>query len=64
MTHGRPREYQQDRVTKALRISPELDVRVRQAARERGLSANVLINYAIEDYLKRLRPVDELLQAG
>ena len=61
---GRPREYDTDRVTKAIRISPELDARLKQAARERGVSVNLLMNSAVEDYLKRLLPVDELLRTA
>lgn len=60
---GRPREYD-DRVTKAVRMSPDLDERVKTAARERGISANVLINAALEDYLERLLPVDEVLRTA
>lgn len=58
---GRPREYEQDRVTKAIRISPELDSRLKAAARERGVSANLLMNAALDDYLARLVPVEQLL---
>ena len=58
---GRPREYDEDRVTKAVRISPELDLRLKAAARERGVSVNLLINAALDDYLERLVPVEQLL---
>ena len=61
---GRPREYDADRVTKAIRISPELDAQLKQAARERGVSVNLLMNSAVEDYLKRLLPVDQLLRTA
>jgi predicted HicB family RNase H-like nuclease len=59
---GRPAEFSSDRVTKALRVSPELDRRLKSAAAERGVSVNVLINAALNDYLQRLVPVDQLLK--
>ena len=61
---GRPREYDDDRVTKAVRIGPELDARLKKAARERGLSVNLLMNVALEDYLDRLLPLDQLLKTA
>lgn len=61
---GRPKEYDGDRVTKAIRISPELDARLKQAARERGVSVNLLMNSAVEDYLKRLLPVEDVLRTA
>jgi len=62
-TTGRPREFD-DRVTKALRISKELDARLKDEARSRGLSVNVLINAALEDYLDRLLPVEQALRTA
>lgn len=64
MAPGRPREYDADRVTKAVRISPELDLRLKQAASERGVSVNLLMNSALEDYLRRLVPVEQVLQTA
>lgn len=61
---GRPREYEPGRVTKAVRIPAQLDEQVKAAARERGVSVNLLVNSALEDYLRRLLPVDQLLQTG
>lgn len=58
---GRPREYDEERVTKAVRISPELDQRLKMAAHERGVSVNLLMNAALDDYLGRLVPVERLL---
>lgn len=58
---GRPREYDQGRVTKAVRISPELDSRLKAAARERGVSVNLLMNAALDEYLSRLVPIELLL---
>ena len=63
-TNGRPREYEEPRVTKAVRISPELDERLKAAARERGVSVNLLMSAALEDYLDRLLPVDQVLKTA
>lgn len=61
---GRPREFDKDRVTKAIRMSPDLDARLKQAARERGVSVNLVMNSAIEDYLDRLLPVEQVLRTA
>ena len=61
---GRPREYDEERVTKAVRISQELDLRLKAAARERGVSVNLLMNAALDDYLGRLLPVAKLLKTA
>jgi predicted HicB family RNase H-like nuclease len=61
---ARPVEYDEDRVTKALRIPPDLDDRLKRVARERGISVNVLINAALIDYLDRLLPMDQLLRTA
>jgi predicted transcriptional regulator len=63
-TIGRPREYDDDRVTKAVRISADLDHRLKEAARQRGVSANLLMNAALEDYLGRLLPVEQVLRTA
>ncbi|MGI8755647.1 MAG: toxin-antitoxin system HicB family antitoxin [Acidimicrobiales bacterium] len=63
-TAGRPREYDAERVTKAVRISPELDARLKEAARSRDVSVNLLMNIALDDYLDRLLPVDQLLKTA
>ena len=60
---GRPKEFPTERVTKALRVSPELDERLKSVAAERGVSVNVLVNAALNDYLQRLVPLDLLLKA-
>ena len=61
---GRPREFSEDRVTKALRIDRALDERLKQAARERGVSVNVVATMALEDYLARLLPLSELMKTA
>lgn len=63
-TTGRPREYDDNRITKAVRISPELDGRLKAAARERGISVNLMMNMAFEDFLDRLVPLDQLLKTA
>lgn len=50
--------------TKALRISQELDLPLKAAARERGVSVNLLINSAVDDYLSRLIPVEQLVKTA
>lgn len=44
----------------AIRFTPELHERLRVAAEERDLSVNFLVNRAVEDFLDRLIPVDEI----
>ena len=61
---GRPREFEEQRVTKAVRISPELDKQLKEVARERGVSVNVLVNVALNDYLQRLVPLEDLLKTA
>ena len=61
---GRPREFEEQRVTKAVRISPDLDQRLKQVARERGVSVNVIMNTALNDYLQRLLPLEDLLKTA
>lgn len=47
------------RVNTAVRFSPEVHNRLVEAAEERDLSVNYLINRAVEDFLDRLIPVSE-----
>ena len=61
---GRPREFEEQRVTKAVRISQELDMQLKEVARERGVSVNVLVNVALNDYLQRLVPLEDLLKTA
>lgn len=58
---ARPREYE-DRLSTSLRLSPALMKELQAVARERDVSVNHIIVRAIEDYLPRLLPVDELLR--
>jgi len=61
---GRPREFEENRVTKALRISPEMDTRLKNVAHERGVSVNVLVNIALQDFLDRLLPIDQVFKTA
>ena len=60
---GRPQEFG-ERITKAVRLDPELNKRLKEEARRRNISANLLINAAVEDYLQRLVPVEDLLRTA
>lgn len=61
---ARPREHEQERITKAVRLPAELDERLKSVARERGISVNTIINTAVADYLNRLLPMEELLRTA
>ena len=60
---GRPAEFG-ERVTKAVRLEPNLDARLKAEARIRNVSANLLINRAVADYLDRLVPLDDVLRTA
>ena len=60
MAAGRPREYD-DRKQIVVRFPPELHARLKEAAEEREVSMNWLVNRAIEEYLDALIPVDEIM---
>lgn len=59
MTVGRPRVYGR-RIGTVFRLPPELHERLKEAARERDVSANLLVTRAIDDFLDRLTPVEDL----
>jgi predicted HicB family RNase H-like nuclease len=48
------------RTTTAIRFPPELHEQLRVAAGERDLSINYLVVRAVQDFLPRLIPADEL----
>jgi predicted HicB family RNase H-like nuclease len=52
---GRPRVYDEARVTTAVRLSPELRARLQEAARDEGLSVNQLVVRVLDGYLGRRR---------
>lgn len=55
---GRPREGRTSAT--AVRFTPELHERLTEAARERDMSVNLLVNRAVADFLDRLIPVEEM----
>lgn len=56
---GRPRVHG-DRVTTQIRFPVELHERLTAAATEREVSVNLLVNRAVDEFLERLIPVDEI----
>ena len=59
---GRPRVHDEERVATAVRVPKTLHDRVRAAAQERQVGVNFLVVRALEEYLDRLVPVDELVR--
>lgn len=57
---ARPRVQPKDRLTTAIRFPPDTHVRLVQAASERDLSINFLVNRAVDEFLAKLIPVDEI----
>jgi hypothetical protein len=56
---ARPRIYDERRITTAVRIPERIHGRLREAAEERDVSVNLLVTRALDEYLERLRPVEE-----
>ena len=56
---ARPREFD-DRVTKAVRLSPQLDERLKALARVRQVSVNLIMNWALEEYVEQAPRVEDL----
>ena len=57
---ARPKLYEGKRVTTAVRVPEPLHSRLTTAAAEREISVNYLVLKAVEDYLDRLIPADQL----
>lgn len=57
---ARPRTFGKDRVTKAIRISPELNDALTHLAEERQVSVNLVITWALDAYLESAKRIDEL----
>jgi predicted HicB family RNase H-like nuclease len=57
---ARPKVYNGKRVTTAVRVPEGLHGRLAEAAAEREISVNFLVVKAVEDYLDRLIPADQL----
>jgi predicted HicB family RNase H-like nuclease len=54
---GRPKVYEKRRAT-AVRLPAGLHDRLREAAADRQVSANLLVEHAIAQYLERLPPTE------
>jgi len=48
------------RTTTAVRLPEDLHEQLRRAADERGFSVNFMVTKAVEDFIRRLIPADEL----
>ena len=57
---SRPKVHTAARVATAIRLPAALHERLAAAAEERGLSANYLVNVAVEELLDNLIPVADL----
>ena len=57
---ARPRVYEERRVATAVRLPSQLHLRLQDAARTRQVSANLLVERALEDYLNRLPAVESI----
>lgn len=58
---ARPKVHHENRVTTAVRLPEGLHLRLKEAAEDRDVSVNLLVTKALEDYLARLVPADEIL---
>jgi len=56
---GRPHTHDDRRAT-AIRFDPDVHARLVAAAKERQVSANLLVNRAVDEFLDALLPVDEI----
>ena len=59
MNLGRPRKYNPDRVTTAVRIPAELHVRLQEEAEARDVSLNYLLVRGAQLVLDRLAPLSQ-----
>jgi len=59
----RPRLYEEKRRSTAVRLPPGLHERLREEAAARQVSANLLVEHAIAEYLDRLPPIEQLVGA-
>ena len=57
----RPRVSDEKRIATAVRLPESVHRRLHLAARDRDVSANLLITKAVEEYLARLPGVDDAL---
>ncbi len=61
---SRPRTFDEKRVATAIRLPESVHHRLRQAAIDRDVSANLLVTRAVCDYLDRLCKADDALTVG
>jgi predicted HicB family RNase H-like nuclease len=57
---ARPKVHKEKRVTTAIRVPERLHSDLARAAEERDLSVNYLVVRAIEEFMDRLVPAEEL----
>ena len=56
---SRPRQYD-GRTATSIRLTPDTHARLTNAAKERDLSVNWMVQRAVDYYLDRLIPVDQI----
>ncbi len=61
---GRPRVCDEPRIATAVRLPESLHQRLHDAATDRDVSVNLLVNRAVEDFLDRLPSADAVLDAA
>lgn len=57
----RPKTYDEPRVQVAVRLPESLHSKLTEAAYERDLSVNRMVEWAVQEYLDRLIPLSELV---
>ena len=57
---ARPRVYDEDRVTTAVRLPQTLHRLLQETASQRDVSVNLLVVRALSHYLEQLAPIDDL----
>jgi predicted transcriptional regulator len=60
---ARPKTYAETRVATAVRLPASVHRRLHQAAIDRDVSANLLVTRAVTEFLDRLAPAAEVLNA-
>lgn len=58
---GRPRTYEERRIATAVRLPESIHRRLREAAVDRDVSANLLVTRAVSEFLDRLPSADAVL---
>ncbi len=58
---GRPRVSDERRIATAVRLPESVHRRLQDAARDRDVSANLIVTRAVEEYLDRLPSADAVL---